>query len=137
MRARHKIFAGLGAGLAALAGLVVGLDAVDRAFPPPLERAAVVSTEVLDADGVLLRALATKEGRWRLRTTIGDVDRLFLAMLVAYADMRSFEHARVVPLQVARAFLQLVVTGQVVPGSSNLNMRSEEGGVGEDGWITG
>src|SRR3546814_18149278 len=44
-------------------------------------------------------------------------------MLVAYEDKRFFEHAGVDPLAVARAFLQLVVNGQVVSGASTLTMQ--------------
>ncbi len=50
---------GLVAGLALLA---IGLDAADRAFPPPLAGAMTVSAEILDRDGRLLRAFATPEG---------------------------------------------------------------------------
>ena len=68
---------------AGAAATAFGLDAADRAYPPPLERALVVSPEVVDADGALLRAFATAEGRWRLATQIEDVDPRFLRMLVA------------------------------------------------------
>ncbi|KAB1088583.1 penicillin-binding protein 1C [Neorhizobium galegae] len=123
MKLRWKLSIGLAIGLVTAAGLIVGLEAADRAYPPPLERARVVSAEVLDADGELLRAFATPEGRWRLRTTIENVDPRFLKMLVAYEDQRFYEHAGVDPWALGRAVLQLVTNGHVVSGASTLSMQ--------------
>lgn len=123
MRTRLKIGIAIGAAFG-LAGLgVLGLIAADRAFPPPLESANIVSREVLDADGELLRAFATPEGRWRLKTTVADVDPQFLRMLVAYEDRRFYEHAGVDPLAFGRAFVQLVTHGRIVSGGSTLTMQ--------------
>ncbi|CDZ49871.1 penicillin-binding protein 1C [Neorhizobium galegae] len=123
MKLRWKLSIGLAIGLVTAAGLIVGLEAADRAYPPPLERARVVSAEVLDADGELLRAFAAPEGRWRLRTTIENVDPRFLKMLVAYEDQRFYEHAGVDPWALGRAVLQLVTNGHVVSGASTLSMQ--------------
>ncbi|MBP2562648.1 penicillin-binding protein 1C [Neorhizobium galegae] len=123
MKLRGKLSIGLAVGLVTAAGLIVGLDAADRAYPPPLEKARVVSAEVLDADGELLRAFATPEGRWRLRTTIKNVDPRFLKMLVAYEDQRFYEHAGVDPWALGRAVVQLVTNGHVVSGASTLSMQ--------------
>ena len=112
------------AAIVALAVTVpLGLDAADRAFPPPLQRAATVSAEVHDADGQLLRAFATPEGRWRLKTTAKEVDPRFLNMLVAYEDRRFYEHGGVDPYAIARAAWQLVTHGRVVSGASTLSMQ--------------
>ena len=59
-------------------GTVVGLDWLDRAYPPPLPERLTISTEVMDRDGSLLRAYATPDGYWRLNTRIADVDPKFL-----------------------------------------------------------
>jgi penicillin-binding protein 1C len=123
MKLRWKLSIGLAVGLVTAAGLIVGLEAADRAYPPPLEKARVVSAEVLDADGELLRAFATPEGRWRLRTTIENVDPRFLKMLVAYEDQRFYEHGGVDPWALGRAMLQLVTNGRVVSGASTLSMQ--------------
>ncbi|MCJ9746877.1 transglycosylase domain-containing protein, partial [Neorhizobium sp. SHOUNA12A] len=123
MKLRWKLSIGLGIGLGVAAGLIVGLDAADRAYPPPLEKARVVSAEVLDADGELLRAFATPKGRWRLRTSTENVDPRFLKMLVAYEDQRFYEHAGVDPWALGRAMLQLVTNGHVVSGASTLSMQ--------------
>src|SRR5687768_5023156 len=91
---RHTAIAG--GSLAALA--VVGwaaFESLDTAFPPPLPERLAVSSEVTDRDGALLRAYATPDGRWRLATTLDQVDPQFLEMLVAYEDKRFFDHAGV------------------------------------------
>jgi penicillin-binding protein 1C len=123
MKRRWKLSIGIGAGLVLMAGLAAGLVSADHAFPPPLEKAQVVSTEVLDADGVLLRAFATPEGRWRLKTAAEDVDPRFIKMLVAYEDQRFYDHAGVDPLALGRAALQFITNGRIVSGASTLSMQ--------------
>ena len=123
MRMRAKIGIGLTAFVGTAGLAVLGLFAADRAFPPPLEGAQVVSREVRDADNQLLRAFATPEGRWRLKTTVADVDPQFLKMLVAYEDRRFYEHRGIDPLAFGRAFLQLVTHGRIVSGGSTLTMQ--------------
>ncbi|MCB5202240.1 penicillin-binding protein 1C [Neorhizobium sp. T786] len=123
MKAWHKLSLGIGTGAIALTGLALGLEAADRAFPPPLENVGLVSAEVLDADGELLRAFATPEGRWRLRTTADDVDPRFVQMLIAYEDRRFHEHSGVDLLAIGRAALQFVGNGRIVSGGSTLSMQ--------------
>lgn len=117
--------AGLGLAGAAIAATVTlfALDAADRAFPPPLQEAATVSAEVLDADGQLLRAFATKDGLWRLKTTAADVDPQLAKMLVAYEDRRFYEHSGVDLMAFGRAGWQLLTNGRIVSGGSTLSMQ--------------
>ncbi|GAK69991.1 penicillin-binding protein 1C [Agrobacterium rubi TR3 = NBRC 13261] len=102
---------------------VYGLDRLDRAFPPPLQNARIVSQEVLDADGKLLRAFATPDGRWRLQTSAVDVDPQFIRMLVAYEDQRFFDHGGVDFTALGRAAWQLLTNGRIVSGASTLSMQ--------------
>lgn len=114
---------GVSANLVLATLLAFGLDAADHAFPPPLEKAREVSTEVVDADGQLLRAFATTEGRWRLGTKTKDVDPQFVRMLIAYEDQRFMDHRGVDPLALGRAAFQLVTNGRIVSGASTLSMQ--------------
>jgi penicillin-binding protein 1C len=123
MKLRWKFAIVLAIGLVLTTGLVLGLDAADRAYPPPLDKANVVSAEVLDANGDLLRAFATPEGRWRLKTGVQDVDPRFLKMLVAYEDQRFYDHGGIDPLALGRAALQFVTNGRIVSGASTLSMQ--------------
>ncbi len=106
-----------------LTALLQGLNRADEAFPPPIERATETSREVVDADGRLLRAFATSEGLWRLRTTSEDVDPQFVRMLLAYEDQRFYDHRGIDPLALLRAAGQFVGNGRIVSGASTLSMQ--------------
>jgi len=123
MRLARKLAIGSAAGIILAGTGLVLLDIADRAYPPPLFKAETVSAEVVDADGQLLRAFATPEGLWRLKTTAADVDPQFLKMLVAYEDRRFYSHAGVDLQAMARAALQLVTNGRIVSGASTLSMQ--------------
>lgn len=109
--------------LAAALCLPWALDAVDLAYPPPLDAARIASPEVRDADGQLLRAFATKDGLWRLKTTAGDVDPQFIRMLIAYEDHRFYQHPGVDIRALGRAAFQLITHGRIVSGGSTLSMQ--------------
>lgn len=109
--------------LVTVAGGWLGLSAADRAYPPPLQQAGAVSAEVRDGEGQLLRAFATREGRWRLKTTAAEVDPQFIAMLLAYEDRRFYDHHGVDLLALGRAALQLIGSGHIVSGGSTLSMQ--------------
>src|SRR5271154_274171 len=84
-------------------GVVFALAAADVANPPDMTRYANVSPEVVDKNGVLLRPFLTKDGYWRLRTDVGDVNPRYLALLKAYEDKRFDDHWGVDPIAVLRA----------------------------------
>jgi penicillin-binding protein 1C len=119
----RKLLIGSLGGAAAIAALAFGLDYADKAYPPPIVMAETVSKEVLDRDGRLLRAFATPNGLWRLKTTAADVDPQFLRMLVAYEDRRFQEHGGIDPLALLRAAGQFVTNGRIVSGASTLSMQ--------------
>lgn len=123
MRRKKAIIGGIATVALLLGGAAVGLDALDQAYPPPLEAAGQRSFEVLDSEGRLLRAFATPEGRWRLRTTASEVDPQFIRMLVAYEDRRFYDHHGVDPWALLRAAAQLVTNGRIVSGASTLSMQ--------------
>jgi penicillin-binding protein 1C len=104
-----------------LTGAAVVLDAV---FPPALERYETLSTAVLDADGRPLRGFTAADGIWRFAAVPGDVDPLYLEMLVAYEDKRFRSHPGVDPLALARAMTQWAAAGRPVSGASTLTMQT-------------
>jgi penicillin-binding protein 1C len=116
---------GISLGVAAITATasVAALDWADRNYPPPLEEARAVSTKILDRDGQLLRAFATKEGLWRLETTVDDVDPALIRMLIAYEDKRYADHHGVDLMALGRAAWQLAANGRIVSGASTLSMQ--------------
>ena len=123
MRRVRRIGISIGAAAIAVAASLAGLEWADRNYPPPLEAAQEVSTEILDRDGQLLRAFATREGLWRLETTVDDVDPALLRILVAYEDRRYESHSGVDVLALGRAAWQLATNGRIVSGASTLSMQ--------------
>ncbi len=85
--------------------------------------ALLLAALTFDRNGHLLRAFATKDGRWRLKTTLDDVDPRLVKMLVAYEDRRFWSHHGIDPLALLRAAGQLVTHGRVVSGGSTLSMQ--------------
>jgi len=91
---------------------------------PNLDRGERLSTLVLARDGSILRGFLSADGKWRLPTTVGEVDLLYRKMLIAAEDRRFDEHLGVDPLAVLRAAGQWVTHGHVVSGASTLTMQA-------------
>lgn len=123
MRRKKAIIVGIVSAALLAGGAAFGLDALDKAYPPPLEAAQQRSFEVLDRDGRLLRALATPDGRWRLKTSAAEVDPQFLRMLIAYEDQRFYDHNGIDPWALLRSAWQLASNGRIVSGASTLSMQ--------------
>jgi penicillin-binding protein 1C len=121
MKRVRVILAGIGAA-AAVAALALGAF-VWLLGPAPLGKELDYSHAVLDRNGALLRAFATKEGRWRLPATEKDVDPWFLRLLFAYEDKRFRSHHGVDPQAIARAAFQFMSRGHIVSGGSTLTMQ--------------
>lgn len=106
---------------------------VEATVLPPLVLDS--SVEVLDRNGVLLRAFQVEDGRWRLAVDPGAVDPAYLAMLIAYEDRRYLSHPGVDLRSLLRAAVQAAWNGRVVSGGSTLTMQVarllEESGTGQ------
>ena len=96
---------------------------VESLGPLDLAAAREGSTMVVDREGRLLRAFTLPDGRWRLPTSVGEVDPRYVALLVAYEDGRFYDHHGVDLRSLARAAFQLVTNGHVVSGGSTLTMQ--------------
>ena len=104
-------------------GIVCALAAADVANPPDMSRAQRLSPEVVDRNGVLLRAFLSPDGYWRMQTNVGDVSPRYLAMLKAYEDRRFDSNFGIDPAAMARAALQWAGAGHIVSGGSTLTMQ--------------
>jgi penicillin-binding protein 1C len=92
--------------------------------PPNLDRGERLSTLVLARDGSILRGFLSADGKWRLPTTVSEVDPLYQRMLIAAEDQRFETHPGVDPLAVLRAAGQWITHGHVVSGASTLTMQA-------------
>ena len=108
----------------AVLGIVSSLAAADRANPPDLSRAEMLSPEVVGRDGQLLRPFLSKDGYWRLKTDVRDVNPRYLKLLKAYEDRRFDDHWGVDPFAIARAAFQYAGARRIVSGASTLTMQA-------------
>lgn len=110
--------------LALLAGSgAIAFDGwIDRTILPPLH--PETSRIVVDRDGVLLRAYAVSDGRWRLPVNLAEVDKGYIDQLIAFEDKRFRSHSGVDPLAMVRALGQAVWNGEIVSGGSTLTMQT-------------
>ncbi len=115
----------VGATIAVAVLLGAGGAALDRwiATAPMPGLVPAVSATVLDRDGQLLRAYQVADGRWRLPVDPAEVDRGYLAQLLAFEDRRFYDHAGVDLRAMARAAWQAVRHGRAVSGASTLTMQ--------------
>ena len=107
--------------LLALALLILLDDWVSRTDLPDLELETAVT--VLDRNGDLLRAYTVESGRWRLPISLGEVDRTYLDMLVAFEDKRFYRHNGVDPIALLRGLWQFASNGRIISGGSTLTMQ--------------
>lgn len=103
--------------------LLLGLFALDLAFPPPLERVRDVSPVVVDRNGQWLMAFTTHDGRWRLAARLDEIDPEFQRRVVAIEDARFWFHPGVDPIALARASIAYVRAGHVTQGGSTITMQ--------------
>ncbi len=111
--------------LAAALALGMGGTGLDRWIEttelPSLTPA--VSATVLDRNGTLLRAYQVESGLWRLPVTAAQVDRDYIALLLAYEDKRYREHGGVDMRAMLRAAWSSARAGRIVSGGSTITMQ--------------
>ena len=122
VRGRQRVGLALAAALVST-GAAFGLWLTDRLLPPPLDRLADVSSVVLDRNGRDLRVFSNSVGAWRLPAAVGDVEPLYVELLLQREDRRYHRHWGVDPLAIARAAWQNLKAGRIVSGASTLTMQ--------------
>lgn len=85
---------------------------------PPLLADTSFSTLVRDRDGNLLRVGLSKDGFYRLQTTLDMLPKGAVEAVVHYEDRHFWEHPGVNALSMARAALSMLKGGRVVGGST-------------------
>ena len=114
-------------GLVTLVCAALGVLALDRLFPPPLDEVRT-STVVTDREGEWLHGFAVRdesgEARWRLAVSLEEVDPLFVERLIAIEDKRFWSHPGIDPLAVLRASRSALTRGRIVSGASTITMQT-------------
>lgn len=108
----------------AILGSILLVFALDRLFPPPIERSGALSVVAEDRNGRALRAFPVENGRWRLAADLDRIDPAFIEALLTIEDQRFYEHPGVDPLAVIRASAQAVSRGRIVSGASTITMQT-------------
>ncbi len=108
----------------ALVVLAGTLFALDRIFPPPLEKADQVSILVHDRHERPLRALPLANGTWRLQADLDEIDPVFIEALLEVEDQRYWSHGGVDWFGMMRAAFSSAKAGRVVSGGSTITMQT-------------
>ncbi len=125
MKRKLVIAAALFALLVAVSGYG-GLRWLNNAIEQRLARveAPAYGNEVLDREDRLLLATTATDSRWRLRADIDQIDRRYLAMLIAFEDQRFQTHGGIDLKALLRATWQAVRHRRIVSGGSTLTMQA-------------
>lgn len=107
----------------ALLGLIFATAVTDRLNPIERSRVDDRSVIVTAADGALLRAFISRDGRWRLPVKPSDVDARYQRLLLAWEDQRFLDHPGVDPFAMLRATYQMAAKARVVSGGSTITMQ--------------
>jgi penicillin-binding protein 1C len=116
---RRLAFGGL-----VLLALVSTAFALDRLFPPNLNRLATNGTEILDRQGRTVALFPAPGGVWRFRTSADEVAPVLLDTLIRTEDRQFWHHPGVNPLALLRASFQDLRAGRIVSGGSTLTMQA-------------
>jgi penicillin-binding protein 1C len=81
------------------------------------------SKTVSDAEGNLLSYTISPDGAYRFKTTPGDVDPIYIKMLLASEDRRFNLHPGVDPIAIARALISNIRSLDRVSGASTIAMQ--------------
>ncbi len=119
---RHRraiIGANIGLFVVAILVLVVGM----HVCAPDLRKYYERSHVLYDGQNNIIYAHMAPGDFYRIRTTVDDVDPLYLKMLIAAEDERFFHHWGVDPFAMGRAMLSNLQAGNIVSGASTLTMQ--------------
>lgn len=92
--------------------------------PPPTGKLTEVSQVLRSQEGRIINLRLTKEGYWREKADLNEIDPNLINVLVAYEDQRFWTHHGVDPLAVVRAIYDFVRTGRVSSGASTITMQT-------------
>ncbi len=104
-------------------GVLAALWLVAWVQPLPERLTVAPSTEVTWKDGTVANVALAPDDRWRLATSLDDVDPAYVAALVRLEDKRFWWHPGVDPVAITRAIAVNLRAGRVETGASTLTLQ--------------
>lgn len=96
---------------------------VDYFFPVDTSRFQDISIVVAAEDKPLAHVFQTKDEKWRLGTSLKDVDSCFIKQILYREDRYFWLHNGINPFSLLRATSQWLINGKVISGGSTLTMQ--------------
>ena len=97
-------------------------QAAERSAPPPLLDGVAFSTTLYSADGALLRLTPAKDGVYRMKTPLAEIDPKVLEATLFYEDRLFRSHHGVNPGSIVRAAVETLL-GERRMGASTITMQ--------------
>ncbi len=105
----------------ALAGFLLLIKLLDVAFPLP--DSPTYSKVITARDGTMLSAYLTPDDKWRLYTSVDEVNPDLIKAVIEKEDNWFYRHPGVNPMAVLRAAYQNIIRGKRVSGASTITMQ--------------
>lgn len=99
------------------------LALLDRLYPLNLARMQDLST-IIYSENQPVHVFHSRDEKWRILTTVAEVDPLYLKTLIAKEDKHFYSHLGVNPFALVRAAYQWIRYGHVVSGGSTITMQT-------------
>lgn len=97
-------------------------QAAERSAPPPLLDGVAFSTTLYSADGALLRLTPAKDGVYRMKTPLAEIDPKVVEATLFYEDRLFRSHHGVNPGSIVRAAVETLL-GERRMGASTITMQ--------------
>ena len=108
--------------LAVSISLTAAIWDIMRPLPP--SRLEYLSHVILDEKGSVLETRLSRDGYWREKIDLDDIDERLVNILIAYEDKRFWDHYGVDILAITRAIYDASRTGKISSGASTITMQT-------------
>lgn len=90
-------------------------------FPP--DEMKEYSKVILDCKGDMLSAYLTKDDKWRMRTSLNNINPQLIDAIIHKEDKLFYYHFGVNPVSIIRALFDNIISGKRVSGASTITMQ--------------
>ena len=91
--------------------------------PLPERLSAESSSVLLYRDGSVAHIFLAPDERWRTKVNLDDIDPKYIDALLTIEDARFYQHPGFDPISIIRAFVQNLISGEIISGASTLTMQ--------------